>query len=75
MMIPLGVIYRLCSVVLPWHRIYNSEPSIACTSFGPWKFVLELGSSSHWGLIIAQCQEANGDIRDVFSIFFEIMVC
>ena len=25
------------------------------------KFVLEMGSSSHWGLIMAPGQEANGD--------------
>ena len=26
-----------------------------------WKFVLDMGSLSHWGLIIAPGQEANGD--------------
>ena len=31
------------------------------TSLGPWKLVLNMGSSSHWELIIARCQEANSD--------------
>ena len=31
------------------------------TSLGPWKFVLDMGSSSHWELIIAPGQEVNGD--------------
>ena len=38
-----------------------SQNSIARTSFGPWKFILDIGSSSHGGFIIAQGQEANGD--------------
>ena len=27
--------------------------------FGPWKFVLDMGSSSHWGVIVAPDQESN----------------
>ena len=45
---------------------------------GPWKFVRGMGSSSHWGQIIAPGQEANDDnlgIRDCFSIFKTIMLC
>ena len=34
---------------------------MARTSLGPLKFVRDMGSSSHWGLIMAQGQEANGD--------------
>ena len=33
--------------------------TIARTSLGPCRFVRDLGSSSHWGLIIAQGQKAN----------------
>ena len=32
---------------------------MARPSFGPWKFVLDMGSSSHGELIIAPGQEAN----------------
>ena len=32
---------------------------VARTSLGPWKYVLDMGSSSHWWLIIAPGQEAN----------------
>ena len=38
-----------------------SRTSMARTSLGPWKFVRDMGSSSHWGLIMAQVQEANSD--------------
>ena len=31
------------------------------SSLGPWKCNLDMGSSSHWGLIIASGQEANGN--------------
>ena len=34
---------------------------MARASLGPWIFVLDIGSSSHSGLIIAPGQEANGD--------------
>ena len=43
---------------------------------GQYKSVLEMGSSSHWGLIMAPGQEANGDeLGDVFLIFYKIIVC
>ena len=46
------------------------------TSLGPWKFVLDMGSSSHCGLIIAPDQEANGDNLGMsFLILYKIMVC
>ena len=38
-----------------------SRTSMARTSLGPWKFVRDMGSSSHWGLILAPVQEANSD--------------
>ena len=38
---------------------YN-RTSIARTSLGPWKFVLDMGSSSHRELIIAPDEETNG---------------
>ena len=38
-----------------------SRISMARTSLGPWKFVRDMGSSSHWGLIMAPVQEANSD--------------
>ena len=48
---------------------------MARTSLGPWKFVRDMGSSSHWGLIMAQGQEANGDKLEIFfSIFYTIIV-
>ena len=38
-----------------------SKTSVVRTSLGPWKFIREMGSSNHRGLIMAPCQEANGD--------------
>ena len=37
-----------------------SRTFMARTSLGPWKFVRDMGSSSHWGFIMAPCQVANG---------------
>ena len=37
-----------------------SRTSMARTSLGLWKFVRDMGSSSHWGLIMAQGRETNG---------------
>ena len=48
--IPIGIIYD-----------HLQSTSKARTSFGPWKFVRDIGSSSHWGLIIVSGQEANED--------------
>ena len=39
----------------------NSKTSVVRTSLGPWKFIREMGSSNHRGLIMAPYQEANGD--------------
>ena len=36
---------------------------------------MDIRSSSHWGLIIAPGQEANGIIKGVFLIFYKIMEC
>ena len=41
------------------HDLVYSQTSMARTALGPWKFVRDNGSSSHWGLIIAQGQKAN----------------
>ena len=38
-----------------------SKTSIAQTSFGPWKFIWDMGSLSNRGLIMAPDQEANVD--------------
>ena len=46
-----------------------SRASMARTSSGPWKFVRDMGSSSHWGLIMAPVQEANRDNLGIFSYF------
>ena len=34
---------------------------MAQTSLGPWKFVRNMGSSSHCGLVMAPVQEVNSD--------------
>ena len=34
---------------------------MAQTSLGPWKFIRDMGTLSHWGLIMAPVQEANSD--------------
>ena len=38
-----------------------STTSMARRSLGPWKFIRDMGGSSHWGLIMPPGQEANGD--------------
>ena len=49
---------------------------MAQTSFGPWKFVRDMGSASHRRLIMASDQEANGDnLWNFFFIFYTIIVC
>ena len=35
---------------------------MAQTSLWPWKLVQDMGSSSHWGLIMAPGQEVNNDV-------------
>ena len=35
----------------------NSQTSMAQTSLGPWKFVVDLGSLSHLGLIMCQVRK------------------
>ena len=42
-------------------QIYITELSMAETSLGPWKYVLNMGGSSHWGLNRNADQEAYGD--------------
>ena len=37
------------------------QTSMAQTSLGPWKIVGDMGSLSHWGLILVPGQETNGD--------------
>ena len=43
---------------------------MAQTSLGPWKFVRDMGSSSHRGVIIVPGQEANGDNLEKFVFCF-----
>ena len=38
-----------------------SLTSMAWISLGPWKLLLDMGSSNHWWLILVPGQEANGD--------------
>ena len=45
-----------------------SQTSIARTSLGPQKFVLDMDSSNHLGLIIAPGQEVTGDKLEMSSI-------
>ena len=42
------------------NAIYNRN-SMARTFLEPWKFVRDMGSSSHWGLVMATGQGANDD--------------
>ena len=35
--------------------------STAFGMYGPWKLILDMGSSSHWGLILVRDQEADED--------------
>ena len=48
---------------------------MARTSLGPQKIVRDMGSSSHWGLIMVLGQEANSDNLGIFLIFYTINVC
>ena len=57
-------------VLIPYSRT-----SMARTSLRPWKFVRDMGSSSHWGLIMAPAQKANSDNLGNFSIFYTMIVC
>ena len=51
--------------MLAWY----SWTSITRPPLGPWKFVRDVGSSSHWGLIMKPGQEANGDnLGNVFDL-------
>ena len=56
----LPLVYLAHRYIFLYAWIY-SPTSMAQTSFGPWKFVLNIGSFSHWGLIIVPGQEANED--------------
>ena len=56
----------------------NSRISVAGTSFVPWKFARDMGSSSHWMLIMMQGQETNRDNFGksfCFSTLYTIIVC
>ena len=46
---------------------------MARTSLGPWKFVRDMGSSSHYGLIITPGQEAKNDSLGIF-LFFDFLL-
>ena len=67
-----GPIFRVITVILFQKNViltftlYYSRTSIARKS---WKSVLEMGSSSHWGLIIVPGKEAYGANRISFHSF------
>ena len=43
---------------------------MARTSLGPWKFIQDMGSSNHWGLIMVAGKEANGDnLGSLFDLY------
>ena len=44
---------------------------MARTFSEPKKFILDMGTSSHWGLIIAPGQETNGDITKTYLYKFD----
>ena len=44
---------------------------MARTSLGPWKFVRDMGSSSHFGLTMTPGQEANHGNSGIF--FFDVL--
>ena len=46
---------------------------MARTSLEPWKFILDIGSLSLWGLVMAPDLEADGDNLRVSLIFYKIM--
>ena len=50
--------------------VYNYQTLDRDISDQTKQFVLDMGRSSHWELIIAPGQEANGDNRDAFSHLF-----
>ena len=63
-----------------WFNSKYSRTSMAWTALGLWKFVRDMDSSSHWGLIIAPRQDANGDnlgmsFREVFFYLCYKIVC
>ena len=53
-------------------QIY-SKTSMARTSLGPWKVIREMGSQSHWGLIMSGSKW--WQFKEVFVIFYTIIVC
>ena len=55
------VAYATCTSLIHICFPEYSRTSMARTPLGPWKFVRDMGSSSHWGLIMAPGQEANSD--------------
>ena len=42
------------SSIQTWREFISSKTSMARTCLGPWKFIRDMGSSSHWGLIMAK---------------------
>ena len=55
---------------LKFDFIYHnySPTSMARTSLGPWKFILDMGSTSHWELIIVLCRKQTGIIYSRLSL-------
>ena len=67
---------RMFSLSLTKCYFNYSRTSMARTSLGPYKIVRDMGSSSHWGLIMVPGQEVNSDnLRNFFSMFYTIIVC
>ena len=63
-----------CYFSLFFHQYIYSRTSMTQTSLEPWKLIRDMGSLSHWGSVMVPSQEANGKFREVFSIFYTIMV-
>ena len=66
------VICKLCFNILVYFSAMYSLTSMSRTSLGPWKFVLGMGTLSHWRLIIESGSKwCNLDM----SVRYKIMVC
>ena len=68
---------QLCVFILPrWAMAWLVQIQAAYNDsniFGPWNSLLDMGTSSHWELIIAPGQETNKYVMDAFSIFYKII--
>ena len=55
--------------VLQTTMLKYSRTSMARTSMGPQKIVRDMGSSSHWGIIMVPGQEGNSDNLGILFLF------